>query len=107
MLGYLSGSIAPAAWHAMHSSGAPQMMIMGNEPVSETQWGHAGVQHRHLQRNAISNQDLTGFLILFEGFNTDRAWGVICPETEDAINLGFPHSLQTGREALRSRGLIS
>ncbi|WP_416883024.1 hypothetical protein [Marivita sp.] len=46
---------------------------MGNEPVTETQWSNAGVQSRHFQRNSITNKDLTGFLILFEGFNGDRA----------------------------------
>jgi hypothetical protein len=93
IVGYLRGSNDPNVWRSMEKVNSRyQMIILGSSPPTAEDWQAAGVLQRGVgQQVALTITDLTGFIVLYGGFNR-RPWGHICTLDADAIDT-FPRSI--------------
>lgn len=98
IVGYLKGSSSPSVWKSMAMGSRPknQMVVLGNIPPSKNEWEAAGVDERG-EPTAITEELLgNDWIILYGGFMY-RPWGKLFEIDDDALNIGFPSSLESWR----------
>ena len=93
IVGYLQGSASAGIWRSMEGANRHQKLVLGSIEPTRQDWIDAGVLQR-ADIQTIRLPVLSGFIVLYAGF-PGRPWGELHTVTPDAINLGFPSSLQS------------